>query len=63
MAAETHEMDSVSSFGKEDDASFVPIRLNRNHRTASLIQKARHAVTSRVLPADNPQAVQDGMLA
>jgi hypothetical protein len=63
MTAETLEMDSVSSFGKGDDASFVPIHLNRNRRTGSLIQKARHAVTSRVSPADGPQAEQDGMLA
>jgi hypothetical protein len=62
MTAESHEMDSVSSLGKDDDASFVPIPLNRNRRTESLIQKARHAVTSRASSADNPQAVQDGML-
>ena len=63
MTGETHELESVSSFGKDDDASFVPNYLNKKSRTGSLIQKAKYAVASRVSPADYPQGVQDGTLA
>lgn len=62
MTAETHELESVSSLGKDDDASFVPNYLNKKSRTGSLMQKAKN-VASRVSSADNPQGVQDGMLA
>jgi len=60
MTAETHELESVSSFGKDDDASFVPNYLNKKSRTGSLMQKAKYAVASRVSPADNPHGVEDG---
>jgi hypothetical protein len=64
MTAEGHEMESVSSVGKDDDPTFVPKLIEKRRRTGSFLQKAKSAVTNRVLPTiKDPQVVQDGTLA
>jgi hypothetical protein len=61
MTAEGHEMESVSSIGKDDDPDFVPPRIERRSRTGSLLQKAKSAYSNRTLPPiQDPRAVEDG---
>ena len=54
-------MESVSSFGKDDDPDFVPTPITRNKRTESWFQGGINRIVSRgVASAPDPEALRDG---
>jgi hypothetical protein len=56
MTTDDHEMESASSFGKDDDHDFAPKLLSKKSRTNSVLHAVRSVVTSRVVtPTDDPR--------
>jgi hypothetical protein len=60
MTAEDHEMESASSFGKDDDHEFVPKFLTKKSRTSSVLKAVRSVVASKVpSPTEDSQVARD----
>lgn len=60
MTTIAHEMESISSIGKDDDPDFVPELLSKARRTGSVLQAVRSlAVNKATTPIADPQVGRD----
>ena len=56
MATEAHEMESVSSIGKDDEPDFVPTFLTKKSRTGSVLDAVRSLGTAASKPVSSPES-------
>lgn len=60
MTTEDHEMESVSSIGKDDDPDFTPKFFTKRSRTSSVLQAVKSPFGNKaVSPIEDPKVAQD----